>query len=224
MTDHPLPAAVPPSRSGAAGRPGAGGWLFGPGATRAEQVFAWLAAAAGLAAVGVAALDLDWSWWQVLVAAVLVVDLAGGVVANGLDSAKRFYHGPPPAHLRATGRFLHHPVGFAAVHVQPIAIGLLFAGGVWWWGTLWWAVALAGTVLVNRLPAHLARPAALLVVTGTVFAAPAVPGPDGFWWLPAVLTLKLVLAHAVPEGPRRTQDASIIATTSTVGRTSPNVR
>jgi hypothetical protein len=166
-------------------------------------VFAWLAAAAGLAAVGVAALDLDWSWWRMLVAALLVVDLAGGVVANGLDSAKRFYHGPPPAHLRATGRFLHHPVGFAAVHVQPVAIGLLFAGGVWWWGTLWWAVALAGTVLVNRLPAHLARPAALLVVTVVVLAAPAVPGPDGFWWLPAVLTLKLVLAHAVPERPHR---------------------
>ncbi|WP_139140920.1 hypothetical protein [Streptomyces oceani] len=134
----------------------------------------------------------------------LVWDLAGGVVANSLDSAKRFYHRPLPAPSGALARCLHHPVGFAAAHVQPILVGLLF-GGPWWWGLVWYAAALAGVLAVTgvrrlpEVPDRLQRPLAMGLVGTGVLAAPLLSAPEGFGWLPAVLLLKLVGAHAVPE-------------------------
>ncbi|GAB2592671.1 hypothetical protein GCM10027168_27080 [Streptomyces capparidis] len=175
-------------------------WFFGTGATRSERALACLAGLLGVAAVAVASRDLPWPWWMRLLAAVLVFDLAGGVVANGLDAAKRFHHGPLPLPPTAVNRFLHHGVGFAAVHVQPMVIGLVF-GGPWWWGPLWYGWALAGVLLVRRTRPYLTRPVGLLVVLAGVLVAPSLPAPAGFAWMPAVLLLKLVLAHAVPERP-----------------------
>ncbi|GAA1527640.1 hypothetical protein GCM10009678_06670 [Actinomadura kijaniata] len=175
-------------------------WFFGTGTTAAEYALPCAAAVAGIAGLLASARGLDWEWWRHLVAIALVVDLAGGVVANGLDAAKRFYHGPLPLPPTRLNRFLHDPVGFTAVHLQPIVAGLVF-GGPWWWGPLWYAWALAGVVLVVRAPSYLARPVALLVVLAGVMASTSLPDPAGFGWLPAVLLLKLVLAHAVPEQP-----------------------
>lgn len=185
------------STAPAAGRPD---WLFGTGATRTEKGMAHAAAALGCAAFAVGGQGLGWAWWQWLVGLLLVWDLAGGVVANGLDTAKRFYHSPLERPAGPAARFLHHPVGFTAAHVQPLLAGLVFSGGPWWWGPLWYCWALAGAVLVHRLRERLQRPAALGVVGAGVMAVPLVAGPPGLAWLPAVLLLKLVLAHAVPEG------------------------
>ncbi|MEV0697054.1 hypothetical protein AB0I53_03915 [Saccharopolyspora sp. NPDC050389] len=182
-------------------------WFFGTGATTAERTLAHLAAAAGIAVLLWTARDLPWPWWKYLVGAVLVYDLAGGVVANGLNAAKRFYHGPLPLPPTRLNRLLHNEIGFAAVHLQPILIGVLF-GGPRWWGPLWYAWALAGVVLVARAQLYLARPLGLFVVLIGVMIAPTLPSPEGFAWLPAVLLLKLVLAHAVPEEPYgRTESA-----------------
>ncbi|MFH9424246.1 hypothetical protein [Streptomyces sp. NPDC017529] len=177
-------------------------WFFGSGATRAERALACLAGAVGVCFLFWHTRNLDWPWWKYAVAVTLVFDLAGGVVANGLDAAKRFYHGPLPLPPTRLNRFLHHEVGFAAAHLQPVVIGLLF-GGPWWWGPLWYGWALTGVVLVSRARRYLARPVGLFAVLAGVLVAPSLPAPAGFAWLPAVLLLKLVLAHAVPETPLR---------------------
>ncbi|MFH0245166.1 hypothetical protein ACGRHY_22710 [Streptomyces sp. HK10] len=183
--------------SGRTGRPD---WLFGTGATSVDKGLAHAVAAAGCAVLAVYGRDEGWAWWQWVLGLLLVWDLAGGVVANGLDTAKRFYHSPPPSGTGAAGRFLHHPVGFTAAHVQPVAAGLAFDGGPWRWGPLWYFWALTGSVLVARVREPLRLPVALGAVGLGAMVAPLVTAPGGMAWLPVVLLLKLVLAHGVPEG------------------------
>lgn len=72
-------------------------WAFGAGATRAEKGLAYAVSLFGICALVVGGHGLGWTWWQWLIGALLVHDLAGGVVANGLDTAKLFYHSPSPS-------------------------------------------------------------------------------------------------------------------------------
>ena len=95
-------------------------------------------------------------------------------------------------------RLVRRPVAFSALHVQPILVGLLFPGASWWWGAAWYAAVLLAVVVVRRVPAQLARPAALAFAAAAALAAPLIEHPVGFAWLPVILALKLVVAHAVP--------------------------
>ncbi|MCF6526517.1 hypothetical protein [Streptomyces sp. JJ36] len=185
---------------GSAAEAGKPNWTFGTGATTREKNLAYGAAVIGCAAFAAGGWDEGWSWWQWLVGLLLVWDLAGGVVANGLDTAKRFYHSPLTFHAGAVPRFLHHPVGFTAAHIQPIIAGLAFSGESWWWGPLWYGWALLGAVAVENVRERLKRPVALGITGSGVMVAPLVAAPGGMAWLPAVLLLKLIVAHCVPEG------------------------
>lgn len=155
------------------------GWLFGIGATPAEKALAYALGAAGVGLVVWQARDLDWTWWQYAVGGLVAFDLAGGVIANARRS-----------------KLNRHPIGFTAAHVQPVLIGLLF--GAAWWGLLWYAWALVGVLLVSAVPRSVARPVAFLVVVLGTFVGIALTAPPAFEWLPTILLLKLVLAHAVP--------------------------
>ena len=174
-------------------------WAFGTGATRSEKGLAYAASALGLCVFAAGGHGLDWSWWQWLIGVLLVHDLVGGVVANGLDTAKRFYHSPLTFTGSVLARFIHHPVGFTAVHFQPVLIALVIPGGTWWWGVLWYGWALMGAIAVDRAKERLQRPIALAVVVMGAMVASYVESPPGLGWLPVVLLLKLVLAHGVPE-------------------------
>ncbi|REK88095.1 hypothetical protein DY245_23435 [Streptomyces inhibens] len=175
-------------------------WLFGTGATPTEKLLAHATAVLGALVVVLAGGHVGWSWWQWALGLALVWDLVGGVVANGLDTAKSFYHSPLPATERRSVRFMHHPIGFTGLHIQPILAGILFPGGTWWWGVLWYGWALIGAIVVEAAPERLQRPIALAVVVTGAMVSPLLPGPAGLSWLPVVLLLKLVLAHGVPEG------------------------
>jgi hypothetical protein len=175
-------------------------WFLGSGTTPAERAIAYSAGVFGVALLLWIVRDLGWPWWKYLIGAAVAYDIAGGVVANGLNAVKRFYHGPLPLPPTRLNRLLHDDIGFAACHVQPILVGLVF-GGPWWWGPLWYAWALAGVVAVARAPVYLARPAGLFAVLGGVLISPSLSHPEGFAWLPVALLLKLVVAHAVPEEP-----------------------
>ncbi|WP_043502423.1 hypothetical protein [Georgenia sp. SUBG003] len=180
--------------------------LFGAGARPEEK-----ALVLGTAVVGTAVVLVHghvsfgtWAVWQYVVAAVIAFDLLGGVVANGLNPAKRDHHAPRP-HPDASfvGRLARRPTLFAAAHVQPIVVGLLFPGAGVWWGPAWYAAFLAAVAAVSRAPLHLQRPAALCVCVAAVLASVTVTAPAGFAWLPVVMALKLPLAHAVQEEPYR---------------------
>ncbi|MBM7807497.1 hypothetical protein JOD57_003334 [Geodermatophilus bullaregiensis] len=190
-----------------AGRPD---WLLGTGAVRAERWSVW--AAAGLATgavVGVAVVqDVPWQWWQWLVVLALTVDVAGGVPANALGTAKRLYHSPAPADLPPVRRFLRSPTGFSALHLHPFAVAALLPGASWTWALAWYLLCLAGTVLVVRAPLYLRRPLAAAVVTVALTGAPLVAAPAGLGWFGPLLVVKLVAAHAVREEPYRPAGAA----------------
>ena len=174
-------------------------WLFGAGATRAEKALV-LATVAAAGAVLIGGHTGTWAWWQTALVAVLAVDLVGGVVANGLDAAKRFYHADPPARPGRLARLALDPAAFAAGHVHPFVLAWAFPSVGWGWAAAWYLACLAGALLVSRTPRYLARPTALGV---TVVALLAGPGAGELSWVGPVLVLKLVLAHAVPEVPQR---------------------
>lgn len=185
-----------------AGRPD---WLLGAGAVRAERRTVWgaSAVAAGAAVAVAAAQDVTWSWWQWSLVLVLTLDVAGGVVANALGSAKRFYHSPVPRGLPLPQRVVRDHVGFAALHVHPFVVAALLPDASWPWAAAWYLASLAGTVAVVRAPLYLRRPLAAAVVTVAVVAAPLVDAPAGLAWLGPVLVLKLVASHGVREEPYR---------------------
>jgi hypothetical protein len=140
--------------------------VHGNGTTRAERATVWLTVLAGglVLASQVVLSDLDWGVWQVVVTVVLVIDVLGGVAANGLNTAKRLYHRPLPADAGRFGRIVHRPALLTALHIHPIVVRVLF-GGSWWWGPLWYVWALVGTVAVHAVPVYRQRPVALGIVT-----------------------------------------------------------
>jgi hypothetical protein len=181
--------------------------VYGTGALREERMLAQAVAVLATGFVLVHAYidaGIDWSLWQYALAAVLAFDLCGGVVANGLNSAKRDHFAEESA-LESTklGRLVRRPVLFTAIHVQPVVVGLAFPGASWWWGLCWYAVSLITVVLVSRAPLYMARPLALSVCVLVALVAPLLTHPGGFAWLPVVMVLKLTLAHAVREEPYR---------------------
>lgn len=193
--------AGPPPPPGGRGDP-----LFGAGATRVEKVLASGAGLLGalLVAGAAAAQGSGWSAAQYAVAVVVAFDVVGGVVANGLGSAKRDHFGPASATARtAAGRVARRPVVFTALHVHPIVVALLYDPVVWWWGVAWYLVTLVGTALVRLSPLYLQRPVALAWCALAAVGASFLPSPAHWGWLPVVLVLKLVLAHAVQEEPYR---------------------
>jgi hypothetical protein len=146
----------------------------------------------------------DWAWWQVGLAMLIAADVGGGMVANSLNSCKRYYHTPARSDAPRYVRFLKAPLAFAALHVYPLLVSLLFRGGPWWYGGFWYAYVLGWSALVLRLPLYLHRPVAMLgVLAALLLNATLVPVVPGFTWLAPALVLKVVLAHLVREEPYR---------------------
>lgn len=198
---------------------------FGDGATRAEKALPNITAIAGVALLfwyAASTPELHWQWWRYLIAAVFVYDLVGGVVANGLNSAKRFQHARRIAVPRPTASFVRNHVLFAAVHVQPILVAILFPGPGVWWGAVWYAIALVTVVMVLRVPLYLRRPAALMVIATAPMLAAILPAPLGFSWLPAVLVAKLGLGAVQEEPyrpvPHRHRPSNLCHTKDSIGR------
>lgn len=180
-------------------------WLLGAGALPAERLLVWTTTGTAVGAlVAVTAVqDVAWPWWQWALVLVLTVDVAGGVPANALGSAKRFYHSPTPPDLPLPQRVLRNHVGFAALHVHPFVLAALLPDGSWAWAWAWYLLSLGGTAAVVAVPLYLRRPLAAAIATLALVAAPLVDPPAGLAWLGPVLVLKLVAAHAVREEPYR---------------------
>ena len=180
-------------------------FLAGTGATRAERALMW---AGGLVGAGLYAYFylkgmLAWTWWQYLVAAAMAFDVAGGVVANSLNSCKRFYHTPPlPTEPRYTPFFKNHLL-FTALHIYPLLIAMLFGGG-WFYGLFWYAALLVAALAVLKTPLYLQRPVAfLLILTAWLIHLYGVPAIPGFAWFIPALFLKIIYGHLVREEPYR---------------------
>ncbi len=180
-------------------------FLAGTGATRTERSLMW---AGGLVGAGLYAFffltgTYAWAWWGYLLAGVMAFDVAGGVVANSLNSCKRFYHTPPlPAEPSST-RFFKNHLFFTALHIYPLIIALFFGGG-WLYGLFWYAALLIAALAVLKTPRYLQRPVAFLfILLALVINLYGIPAAPGFEWFIPALFLKIVYGHLVREEPYR---------------------
>jgi hypothetical protein len=180
-------------------------WLVGTGALPAERHLVWWSTTVATVAVVAATVHADpvWTWWQWLLVLAVAIDVAGGVPANMLATAKRQYHGAPTAPATARERLLRNPVAFSALHLHPFALTVALPDSHLMWASAWYLVCLAGTAAVVATPLYLHRPLAAAIATSTFVAVPLIDAPDGLSWLGPLLVLKLVVAHAVREEPYR---------------------
>jgi H+/Cl- antiporter ClcA len=146
-------------------------------------------------------LNLNWSWWQWVLAAFLALDMGGGAVANCLNSAKRFYHAPPAPDDSFLSKLARRPLVFAAIHIHPVAAALAFAPAMLGAGVAWYVAMMAASALVRVSPLALARPIAAFAVTAAIVVSSGPGFVTGLEWLPAVLFVKIVFGHMVREEP-----------------------
>ncbi|MGD1887691.1 MAG: hypothetical protein ACFB01_11340 [Cohaesibacteraceae bacterium] len=179
--------------------------LVGTGATRAER-FMGYGTAALLTAIIVGA-DLTRadpvaaSWWQTAILVFFAYDIAGGAVANMLNSCKRLYHSPRKSSEGALLVALKDARVFTGIHIHPIVIAATLGGSIT--SSLIWYLALQVAVWVTlATPLYLRRGAATALVMAAILLH-QVWLPLGLcleWVIPA-LFIKMVLGHAVQEEP-----------------------
>ena len=178
---------------------------MGSGATALERRLVWSAAGLGAAAAAAVALlaGVSWAWWQWALVLAVAVDVLGGIPANSLGSAKRFYHSPGSEPAGRARRLLRDSRSFAAAHLHPFLVAATVPDATWTWAIFWYGACLGGTAVVAAVPLYLSRPVASATVALALVAGPVVGAPPGLEWLGPLLALKLVVAHAVPEEPYR---------------------
>ena len=148
--------------------------------------------------------SIPWAWWQFVVAALLALDVLGGVVANALNSCKRFYHSPvKPEETGLNGLVKNHIV-FTAFHIHTVIVGVLFGGLNLGYGLFWYFALLASSVFVLMLPLYLRRPVAMgIIMLALLVNLYVIRSVIGFEWLVPALFLKIVYGHLVREEPYR---------------------
>ena len=149
------------------GLPGAWDRLVGPGATALENLGTAGAALLG-AAIGATSSASARSRDPIRrgAAAVIGLDLFGGVWANATPAATRWYH--------ARGQGTRETLAFSALHLHPFLVAALYGDQDWRfaWGN--YAYLLAATASVASTPAPLRRAAALALCCGGVWLNTAV--------------------------------------------------
>lgn len=180
--------------------------LCGTGATRAERVLAY-----GMAALFTALiLAMDYSrdapvaaGWRIALLAVFAFDIAGGAVANMMNSCKRFYHGDLQPGEGGSARLAKNPRLFTAIHIHPIVAAYGFGGDVVN-AVAWYGLLQAGVAVTLAMPLYLRRPAATVIILLALLANQSVlPLGAGLEWFIPFLFVKMVLGHAVQEEPYR---------------------
>jgi hypothetical protein len=181
-------------------------FLFGTGATTAERSLVWIAGLAGLGLYGYfyATHAFNWTVWQYLVAGVLALDIIGGVVANSLNSCKRFYFTPARSDEPRTAPFLKNHLAFSALHIHPLLVAVLYGAGNYFYGVAWYGFLLFGVLIIMQTPLYLKRPLAfLLIALALLINLYVIPPIHGFEWLAVALMIKILYGHMVPEEPYR---------------------
>lgn len=186
--------------------------LCGSGATWAERLLAY-SFALGVTVVLMKYFEFNesplidgWRYWAMVG---LIFDIAGGVVANMLNSCKRFYHAPLQAGESGTVKIFKNPIAFTAFHIHPILVSLIFYGDINV-GITWYALLFMSTALTHVMPLYLQRPFASAFIVMAIMGSAYGPAyPEGLEWFIPCLFLKIVLGHGVQEEPYRPLNARI---------------
>jgi len=185
---------------------GATDYSAGTGAYPTERMLAMLAALVvpGFVIYLIVSGQVDWNVLQVIVVMLMAIDISGGLVANALNSCKRFYHTPPKPSEGRLGVILKHPVVFSLLHVHPIVAGLLLDEWNWLYGVSWYGFFLVAVGMVLFAPLYLRRPLAMLWIMIAVLVNFYVIVPvEGLEWLMPLLFIKIIYGHLVREEPYR---------------------
>lgn len=181
-------------------------FLLGTGATDTEQILGWITGLVGASLYGYLYLThaLNWAWWQYILAGFLAFDVIGGVVANSLNSCKRFYHtAAKPDEPKYTAFFKNH-LAFSALHIHTLLIAILFGATNYFYGIFWYVFLMAGTTIIINTPLYLKRPVAFLAISLALLLNIYVIFPvQGFEWLVPALMIKILYGHLVKEEPYR---------------------
>ncbi|MDO9086209.1 MAG: hypothetical protein Q7U53_08380 [Anaerolineaceae bacterium] len=147
---------------------------------------------------------LDWTWWQYLLASLIAMDVFAGLVANSLNSCKRFYHTQPKSdEPRYTSFFKNHLV-FAILHIYPLLASLIFGKGNFIYGIFWYFLMIFCAGIIIKTPLYLQRPVSFLwITTALLLNYYLIPVVDGFAWLAPALFIKILYGYLVQEEPYR---------------------
>jgi hypothetical protein len=181
-------------------------FLLGTGATSAEQMIGWFASLMGASLYGYLYLThaLNWTWWQYILAGLLSFDVIGGIVANSLNSCKRFYHTAAKSDEPQYTTFFKNHLAFSALHIHTLLIAILFGAPNYFFGVFWYLFLMAGTIIIINTPLYLKRPVAFLVISLALLLNIYVIFPiQGFEWLVPALLIKILYGHLVKEEPYR---------------------
>ncbi|MBN2003500.1 MAG: hypothetical protein JXA21_09105 [Anaerolineae bacterium] len=138
-----------------------------------------------------------WTPFQAVLAALVAVDVVGGIVTNATSTAKRWYH-------RAGQGFRQH-FGFVALHLAHIfLVAWLFRGMDWGFFGLASAYLLGATLIILKTPLYLQRPVALFLFALSIpFNRYGFFPTAGLEWFIPFLFLKLLVSHVLKEEPYR---------------------
>ncbi len=182
--------------------------LCGTGATPTERLFAY--GMATLFTVIILLVDQHRDvpvadGWRIALLAFFAFDIAGGAVANMLNSCKRFYHARLQPGEGRIARLAKNPRLFTAIHVHPIIAAYFFQGSLLS-AAAWYVLLQASVAVVLALPLYLRRAVAtgltVLALLGNQYLLPLGAGLE--WFVPC-LFIKMVLGHAVQEEPYRAE-------------------
>lgn len=181
-------------------------FLFGTGASGVEKLLVYVGSSFGILLYTYFFFTdaLTWTWWQYGLATLIAMDVFGGLVANSLNSCKRFYHTQPKDDEPSYTAILKNHFLFAIFHIYPLLASLLFGNGNFFYGVFWYILLIVCGWIVIKTPLYLKRPVAFLtILLALLLNYYAIPFIAGFAWLAPALYVKILYGYLVPEEPYR---------------------
>jgi len=180
--------------------------LCGTGATPGERCLAYGMATVLTAIILAANFYRDVpiaEGWAIALLAFFAFDIAGGAVANMLNSCKRYYHGRLQPGEGFGARMAKNTRLFTAIHIHPIIAAFVFGGSVIN-AAVWYVLLQIGVAVTLAMPLYLRRAGATAITILALLASQSfLPLGAGLAWFIPCLFVKLVLGHAVQEEPYR---------------------
>lgn len=140
---------------------------------------------------------------RLLVLAFFAYDIAGGTVANMLNSCKRYYHSEHKDDEGTGAWLVKNARVFTLIHVHPILAAWWLKGSVWN-AFIWYLVLQVAVSAVLCMPLYLRRPFATGITIVALLGNQYISGiGDGLEWFIPCLFIKMVMGHAVREEPYR---------------------
>ncbi len=165
--------------------------LIGPYASPAEQWlsfgFSLMAGAAMALAVWIG--QLDWNFWQIILAVLLAMDICGGVVSNACAGAKRWFHRQSISKRQHLMFIAFHGVQLGLFSWAFLDFNLSWLMGAW----LWLMLACSLIIITST---YLQRPLAMaLYVVSLLISFYLLVVPPALAWFLPLFYLKLLIAY-----------------------------